>query len=142
MIGGLYYPKSGEVEVTLANRSGSFGGRTPEEELEALIEACEGNTQRKHGGGTGIANLSRLALMGFGTLLLRNGHATLKLLPDGSIIATQDDTGLPLPGVHATLLLQFIPTAWLSRTEDMRQFEDVLAQWLQTYARVSPPTVA
>ena len=137
IIGGLYYPNSGEVEVTLVNRHGGFGGTTPEEELDALVVACEGKTQRKHAGGTGIAKLSRLTLACFGTLFLRNGNAALRLLPDGSMVATADTTGFSYPGAYITLLLQLLPTTLLTRTEEMRQFEAVLEPWLQTYSRTS-----
>lgn len=137
IIGGLYYPKIGEVEITMVNRYGGFGGSTPDEELEALIEACEGKTRRAKGGGTGITNLSRLAIVCFGTLLLRNGNAALRLLPDGSVSATTENTGIPTPGAYVTILLQLLPSKYITRTEDMRKFEAVLGRWLQTYSRRS-----
>jgi len=137
IIGGLCYPKIGEVEITMVNRYGGFGGTTPDEELEALIEACEGKTRRTNGGGIGIANLSRLAIVCFGTLLLRNGNATLRLLPDGSVSATTDKTGISTPGAYVTILLQLLPSQSITRTEDMRKFEAVLDQGLQSYAQRS-----
>jgi hypothetical protein len=76
----------------MVNRNGGFGGSTPDEELEALLAACKGKTRPTKGGGTGIATLSRLALVCFGTLL-RNGNAALCLLPDGSVSATTDNSG-------------------------------------------------
>jgi hypothetical protein len=135
LIGGLYYPKSGEVEITLVNRHGGFGGTTPDEQLAALFDACEGSTHRVQTGGFGIDALSKLAASCFGTLWLRNGNAVLRLLPDGSVAESRDDTGFNLPGAYITLLLQLLPNAMLTRTDDMRQFEEVLKQWHQSYSR-------
>src|SRR5262249_30306164 len=98
VIGGLYHRKVGEVEITLVNRSGGFGGVTPREQLRALIDAYEGTSHRQYGGGNGIAALSRLAGACFGTLLFRNGNATLRLSPDGSIDGDVDETGIETPG--------------------------------------------
>jgi hypothetical protein len=136
IIGGLYYPHAGEVEISLANRCGGFGGTTPTEALEALIAACERNTRRATAGGNGIAELSRLANMCFGTLVLRNGPATLHFLPDGSIKATSDETGLSTPGATVTILLQLLPIVRSSpsdRTEIVKNFETVLRSSIALY---------
>lgn len=135
ILGGLYYPSVGEVEITLVNRSGGFGGATPAEELDALVAAYEGQTSRATGGGNGITELSRLAIACFGTLLLRNGSATLRLLPDGSIVGTTEETGLTTPGAYVTLLLQLLPTKSLQRTSALERFEPVLIASLEAYAR-------
>src|SRR5262249_12642874 len=57
LIGGLYYRRVGEVEITLCNRCGGFGGDTPDEQLEALVAACEKRC-RVGRGGNGIPQLS------------------------------------------------------------------------------------
>ncbi|MBA2277303.1 MAG: hypothetical protein H0W06_06025 [Chloroflexia bacterium] len=135
IIGGLYYPRAGEVEISLVNRCGGFGGRTPADELETLISAWEGSSHRGRGGGNGIAELSRLTAACFGTLLLRNGSATLQLLPDGSLTASVDETGLPTPGAAVTILLQLLPTHAIGRTDALRSFESVLEASLVMYQR-------
>lgn len=133
-IGGLYYPRVGEVEISLVNSEGGFGGSTPAEQLDALIGAYEGHTRRAGGGGNGIAELSRLALACFGTLQFRSGHATLRLPPDGALAGTTEDTGLPTLGASVTLVLQLLPAAGVMRTESMQQFEAVLKKSLATYS--------
>lgn len=133
IIGGLYYPKVGEVEITLANRQGGFGGTNPSEEREALIAAYEGDTRRGSGGGNGIAESSRLAMACFGTLLLRSGRATLRLPPDGSIACTTDETGLPTPGACVSIVLQLLSAGSVPRTEPMKVFESVLMDSLERY---------
>lgn len=133
IIGGLYYPRIGEVEISLTNRYGKFGGSTPAEELEALIAACEGKSRRSKGGGNGINELSRLTTMCYGTLLLRNGNATLRLMPDGSIASTIDETGLPAPLASVTILLQLLPVTSVTETETMVAFKSVLRESLEQY---------
>ena len=133
IIAGLYYPRVGEVEIGLANRRGGFGGETPRGQLEALIGACEGTTTRSHGGGNGVAALSRLSMTCFGTLRLRNGHASLRLAPDGSIVGTTDDTALPTLGASVTLVLQLVPSSIVERTENVRAYERVLRDSLDRY---------
>ena len=123
IIGGLFYPRVGEVEISLVNRYGGFGGDSPAEKLDALIDACSGKSQRSTGGGNGIAELSRLAMTCFGTLVLSNGGATLHLLPDGSVTATTDETGLPTPGAAVTILLQLLPA---ERSSSLKDYERVL----------------
>lgn len=132
-IGGLYYPRAGEVEITLVNRQGGFGGCTPAEELDALVKICEGNTHRTSGGGNGIAELSRLALSCFGTIALRNGSATIFFQPDGSITTTVDETGLPGPGAAITILLQLLPVDRQSSAETLKAYESVLRASLVAY---------
>ncbi len=134
LIGGLYYHRVGEVEITLCNRFGGFGGNTPEEQMEALVAACEKRT-RVGQGGNGIPQLSELTLTCFGTLLLRNGNASVQFLPDGSVAATTDETGLSLPGAAVTILLQLLPDDSVQRTDAMRAFEEVLARSLREYHR-------
>jgi hypothetical protein len=133
IIGGLYYPRAGEVEISLVNRQGGFGGDTPAEELDALINACAGSTRRTVGGSNGIAELSRLALTCFGTLALRNGSATLCLQPDGSITATLDETGLPTPGAAVTVLLQLLPANAPAPTDTLASYESILWASLAAY---------
>ncbi len=137
IIAGLYYPRAGEVEITLVNRCGGFGGKNPTEQLEALVSACEGNTHRVNGGGNGIAQLSRLAMACFGTLVLRNGGASLYLLPNGSISGNTVETGLPTLGASVTILLQLLPSTIsgnsLGSTEPIDEFKAVLANSLETY---------
>lgn len=132
-IGGLYYPRAGEVEITLVNQLGGFGGSTPSGELDALVKVCEGSTRRSGGGGNGIAELSRLALACFGTLVFRNGSATLCLQPDGSITATVDETGLPTTGAAVTILLQLLPAYTQSASETQIAYETVLRASLAAY---------
>jgi hypothetical protein len=141
VIGGLYYRRVGEVEITLSNRCGGFGGQTPAEQLEALLQACE-KRSREGRGGNGIPELSRLTLTCFGTLLLRNGNASIRFLPDGSIAATTDETGFPLPGASVTVLLQFLPDDSVERTEAMKAFEGVLARSLLAYRIPAAAAVA
>lgn len=133
IIGGLYYPRAGEVEISLVNRQGGFGGRSPSEELDTLIKACEGGSRRTAGGSNGIAELSRLALACFGTLTLRNGSATLFLQPDGSISSTVDETGLPTSGGAVTILLQLLPANALAPTDTLAAYESVLWASLAAY---------
>jgi hypothetical protein len=134
IIGGLYYRRVGEVEITLCNRCGGFGGGTPDEQLDALVAACEKRC-RVGRGGNGIPQLSRLTLTCFGTLLLRNGNASVQFLPDGSVAATTDETGLSLPGASVTILLQLLPDDSVQRTDAMKAFEEVLARSLREYHR-------
>jgi hypothetical protein len=134
-IGGLYYPRVGEVEITLANQANGFGGETPNEQLEVLVGVCEGQTQRAVGGGCGIAALFDLALRCFGTLLLRNGNASVHLGPDGSMVGTTKVTELPTLGASVTILLQLLPVDSVVRTEPMRAFEKILAASLQRHHR-------
>ncbi len=138
LIGGLYYRRVGEVEITLCNRCGGFGGDTPDEQLDALVAACE-KRSRLGRGGNGIPQLSELTLTCFGTLLLRNGNASVQFLPDGSVAATTDETGLSLPGASVTILLQLLPDDSVQRTHAMKAFEEVLARSLREYHR---PTTA
>jgi hypothetical protein len=137
IIGGLYYPKVGEVEITLVNHQGGFGGSTPAEELDALISASEGKSSRPTGGANGIMALSRLTMICFGSLLLRNGNACLRLPPDGSVVATTSETGLPTPGASVTILLQLLPDGSVVRTEAMSDFELVLKNSLSNYNRLA-----
>jgi hypothetical protein len=132
IIGGLYYRRVGEVEITLSNRLSGFGGQAPAEQLEALLHACEKRT-REGRGGNGIPELSRLTLTCFGTLLLRNGNASIRFLPDGSVAATTEETGFSLPGASVTALLQLLPDESVQRTEPMKAFEEVLARSLLGY---------
>jgi anti-sigma regulatory factor (Ser/Thr protein kinase) len=132
IIGGLYYPYVGEVEVTLVNRRGGFGGKTPDEQLESLLTACEARTDRQQGG-NGITELSRLAITCFGTLYFRSGNAALRMSPDGSIIGTTEETGLPTPGASVTILLQLLPNKFAERTETMKAYEAVLRASLEAY---------
>lgn len=133
IIGGLYYPRVGEVEISLINRCGGFGGTTPSEELKALVAAYEGQTRRSCGGGNGIAELSRLAITCFGTLVLRNGSATLRLPPDGSVASTTEETGFSTLGASVTILLQLLPVT-RGRMASIGAFEAVLVHSLETYA--------
>jgi hypothetical protein len=141
IIGGLYYRRVGEVEITLSNRLGGFGGQTPAEQLEALLQACEKRT-REGRGGNGIPELSRLTLTCFGTLLVRNGNASIRFLPDGSVAATTDETGFSLPGASVTVLLQLLPDESVQRTEAMKAFEEVLARSLLGYRGQATAAVA
>jgi len=138
LIGGLYYRRVGEVEITLCNRCGGFGGDTPESQLEALVVACE-KRRRVGRGGNGIPQLSELALTCFGTLLLRSGNASVQFLPDGSITARTDETGLSLPGASVTILLQLLPDKSIQRTDAMKAFEEVLARSLRGYHKPKTP---
>ncbi|MGI8554549.1 MAG: hypothetical protein ACR2PL_27725 [Dehalococcoidia bacterium] len=133
IIGGLYYPRVGEVEITLVNESVGFGGETPDEQLEVLVGVCEGRTQRQVGGGYGFAALSDLALHCFGTLLLRNGNACVRLGPDASMVGTTEVTELPTLGASVTTLLQLSPSCSVERTEAMRAFDMVLNASLQRH---------
>src|SRR5262249_39551743 len=67
-VAGLYYPHIGEVEISLINRHGGFGGRTPQEQLERLRAIVVGATERAEGGGHGITELMDLAHQYLGTL--------------------------------------------------------------------------
>lgn len=133
IIGGLFYPRMGEVEITLVNRHGGFGGTNPAEQLDALVSALEGESRRNMGGGNGMKELSRLALACFGTLLFRNGNALLRLPPDGSIVGTTYETGLTTPGASVTAVLQLQPTAQVIRSSILREFEFVLANSLAPF---------
>jgi hypothetical protein len=133
LLGGLYYPRVGEVEITLVNRQGGFGGSTPGEQLDALVAATERRSTRGTGGGNGIQELSRLAMACFGTLILRNGNASLRLLPDGSIVGMSNHSGLPSTGASVTILLQLLPSKAMERTPEMREFEGVLLRSLDRY---------
>jgi hypothetical protein len=131
-IAGLYYPRAGEVEITLMNRHGGFGGSTACEQLEALIEACE---RRKTGGsgGNGLAELTTLTEIGFGTLLIRNGNAKLSLPPDGSVVGVTDETGIDVPGASVTILLQLTPADNVTRNPTMEAYEAAIRASLERY---------
>jgi hypothetical protein len=131
IIGGLFYPRAGEVEITLVNRTGGFGGDNPATELNALVAACEGRSSRPTGGGNGIAELSRLAFRCYGTLMFRNGNAAIRMLPDGSVVGSTDETGLPNPGASVTILLQLLPAASGSESMALKAFRDALTTSLQ-----------
>ncbi|HSH81899.1 MAG TPA: hypothetical protein VLA19_25515 [Herpetosiphonaceae bacterium] len=133
LIAGLYYRKAGEVEITLVNRCGGFGGTNATEQLETLIDACDGMSSRSNGGGNGIITLSRLAGACFGTLLLRNGSATVRLSPDGSVDGSLDETGIQIPGAAVTLLLQLLPEPDGKENETRKAFEAVLRNALNAY---------
>jgi hypothetical protein len=141
IVGGLYYPRVGEVEITLGNRIGGFGGSNPAEQLALLLERCEGATSRLRGGGNGISELSRLAMCCFGTLLLRNGNAHLYMLPDSSVITTIEDTGMRTRGASVSLLLQLLPDQSVLRTDPMRSFEQVLKTSLAEFRCGIGPSV-
>jgi hypothetical protein len=135
VIGGLYYRRVGEVEISLVNRCGGFGGAMPHDQLVALIDAYEGVSRRVQGGGNGIAALSRLAGACFGTLLFRNGNATLRLSPDGSIEGDVDETGIETPGAAVTLILQLLPAPNGHKNETVQAFETVLRTGLADYIK-------
>jgi hypothetical protein len=133
LIGGLYYPKVGEVEITLVNRRGGFGGDTAEEQLEVLVKACEKSLLKEEGGGNGINELSALTASCFGTLVLRNGNAKLSLPPDGSVVGITEDTGFVVPGAAVTVLLQLVPSDTINRNDTMRDYEAALMSSLERY---------
>lgn len=108
-VAGLYYPHVGEVEISLINRRGGFGGRTPQEQLERLLVVVEGATERPQGGGHGITALMDLAHRYLGTLRLSSGNASLYISPDDSITSVVDDTGIDIPGGRVTIVLQLLP---------------------------------
>jgi hypothetical protein len=99
------------------------------------LSACEGTTRRRGGGGNGIAGLSQLAITCFGTLLLTNGAAALRLPPDGSVVATTEDTSLATSGASVTIVLQLLPTDLAQRTEALRAFVPELDRALRRYAQ-------
>jgi anti-sigma regulatory factor (Ser/Thr protein kinase) len=109
-VAGLYYPHVGEVEISLINRRGGFGGQTPQEQLERLLAVVEGATERPQGGGHGITELMDLAHQYFGTLRLSSGNASLYISPDDSMTSVVDDTGIDIPGGRVTIVLQLLPT--------------------------------
>src|SRR5262249_16648045 len=82
-VAGLYYPHVGEVEISLVNRCGGFGGTTPQEQLDKLLTVIEGATERPEGGGHGIPELLDLTHTYLGTLRLSNGNASLYISADG-----------------------------------------------------------
>jgi hypothetical protein len=133
LIGGLYYPRVGEVEITLVNRRGGFGGVGSEEQLEALLKACEKSIRKQEGGGNGINELSALTASCFGTLVIRNGNAKLSLPPDGSVIGFTEETGFVVPGAAVTVLLQLIPSETLDRNDTMNAYEAALMSSLERY---------
>lgn len=133
LIGGLYYPRVGEVEITLVNRRGGFGGDTPDEQLEELVKACEKSIRKQEGGGNGINELSALTASCFGALVLRNGNAKLSLPPDGSVIGFTEDTGFIVPGASVTILLQLIPAETIDRNDTMKAYEAALLASLERY---------
>jgi hypothetical protein len=110
IIAGLYYPHVGEVELTLVNRHGGFGGSTPDEHMQALLAACEGATRRTRGGGNGIRELMRLTIHFFGTLVLRSGSATVYATPDGELLGRVSHAGFPANAASVTTLLQLLPS--------------------------------
>ncbi len=133
LIGGLYYPRVGEVEITLVNRRGGFGGATASEQLDALVQACEGSTSNRVSGGNGLRELSALTASCFGSLVIRNGNAKISLPPDGSVIGLTEETGFAVPGASVTVLLQLIPAKTLSRNETMETYEAALRSSLERY---------
>jgi hypothetical protein len=132
LIGGLFYPRAGEVEITLVNRSGGFGGNNPDQELEALVTACEGKIAR-NSGGNGIKGLRELTEACFGTVMFRNGSATLRFTPDGSLVAFTAETGLPSPGAYVTIVLQLLPSGESAETPALKEYRGVLRAALNNY---------
>jgi hypothetical protein len=133
LVAGLYYPRAGEVEITLINRRGGFGGTTPGQQLEALVTACSQST-RPNGGGNGIRELSRLCLRCFGTLWLCSGAAALRFLPDGAITTDIETTGLEAAGASVTVLLQLLPSGSFAPNPTREAFEKVLRQALDSFS--------
>lgn len=111
LVAGLYYPRIGEVEISLINRHEGFGGDTPQEQLDRLLNVIEGATERTEGGGNGISELMDLTHRCLGTLRLSNGNASLYVAADGSMATSLDDTGIMIPGGRVTILLQLLPAA-------------------------------
>jgi len=109
-VAGLYYPQVGEMEISLTNRGGGFGGQTPQQQLDRLLTVIEGSTERLHGGGHGIPALLDLAHQYLGTLRLSNGNASLYISADGSMTSVVDDTGIEIPGGRVTIVLQLLPS--------------------------------
>jgi len=110
IIAGLYYPRVGEVELTLVNRRGGFGGATPDEQMHALLAACEGATRRTSGGGNGIRELMRLTIHFFGSLVLRSGAAIVYATPNGDLLGRFSHTGFPANAASVTTMLQLLPS--------------------------------
>jgi anti-sigma regulatory factor (Ser/Thr protein kinase) len=109
-VAGLYYPQVGEIEISLINRRGGFGGQTPQQQLDRLLTVIEGTMERLHGGGHGIPALMDLAHQYLGTLRLSNGNASLYISADGSMTSVVDDTGIEIPGGRVTIVLQLLPS--------------------------------
>jgi hypothetical protein len=113
-VAGLYYPPVGEMEISLINRRGGFGGQTPQQQLDRLLTVIEGTTERLHGGGHGIPALMDLAHQYLGTLRLSNRNSSLYVAADGSMTSVVDDTGIEIPGGRVTIVLQLLPARPLS----------------------------
>ena len=108
-VAGLYYPRVGEIEISLINRRGGFGGLTPQAQLDRLLTVIEGATERPEGGGHGIPQLTELTYRYLGTLRLSNGNASLYISPEGSMTSEIEDTGIAIPGGRVTIVLQLLP---------------------------------
>lgn len=109
IVAGLYYPRVGEVEITLINRCGGFSGSEAGNQLEALLSAVERALEKDGPGGNGIRELMNLADAAFGTLRLSSGPASLLIAPDGTMQTVVDNLGFALPGARVTLVLQLVP---------------------------------
>jgi hypothetical protein len=136
VVAGLFYPAAGEVEITLANRLGGFGGQTPEEQRDALLTACAGEPTRALGGVNGLRELQQLAAHCMGTLMLRSGAATLYMAPDGTVDVQMDETDLPAPGAAVTILLHLAASASGRNAGDpevRRAFEQMLRASVTAY---------
>jgi hypothetical protein len=105
LLASLYYPMTGDLELSMMNRTEGTVGTEPDEQLDALVSKLEVPPPSL------VSALDQVARC-YGTLQLFNGFASILVSPDGSFTTVVERTGLccaSVPGPRATVVLQLPP---------------------------------